>query len=98
MNTIDYALIFKSMGDPTRLQIIKMLSEGEKCACKLLEAFDITQPTLSYHMKSLSECDLVSVRKEGKWSHYSMNKNVLLDFQDFISSLTSNSGADSQCL
>ena len=98
MSTIDYALICKSMGDPTRLQIIKMLSEGEKCACKLLEAFDITQPTLSYHMKSLSECDLVSVRKEGKWSHYSMNKNVLLDFQDFISSLTSNSGVDSQCL
>lgn len=94
MNTVDYALICKSMGDPTRLQIIKMLSKGEKCACKLLEAFDITQPTLSYHMKSLSECSLVSVRKEGKWSHYSMNEEVLLDFKSFIGGLTPESEED----
>jgi ArsR family transcriptional regulator len=98
MNIIDYALICKSMGDPTRLQIIKMLSQGEKCACKLLEAFDITQPTLSYHMKSLSECNLVSVRKEGKWSHYSMNQEVLGSFNDFIGDLSLKDQEASKCL
>ena len=46
MNTIDVALICKALGDSNRLQIIQMLSDGEKCGCKLLEAFEITQPQL----------------------------------------------------
>ena len=45
MNTMDVALICKALGDSNRLQIVQMLSEGEKCGCKLLEAFEITQPT-----------------------------------------------------
>ena len=53
MNTIDVALICKALGDTNRLQIVQMLVDGEKCACKLLEQFEITQPTLSHHMKIL---------------------------------------------
>lgn len=60
MNIIDIALICKALGDSNRLQIIQMLSDGEKCGCKLLEAFEITQPTLSHHMKILNECGLVN--------------------------------------
>ena len=66
MNTMDVALICKALGDSNRLQIVQMLSEGEKCGCKLLEAFEITQPTLSHHMRILTECGLVNARKEGK--------------------------------
>ena len=51
-----YARIFKVMSDPKRLKIIDMLSEGELCACKILEEFHITQPTLSHDMKLM--CDL----------------------------------------
>ena len=58
MNTMDVALICKALGDSNRLQIVQMLSEGEKCGCKLLEAFEITQPTLSHHMRILTECGL----------------------------------------
>ena len=54
MNTVDVALICKALGDSNRLQIVQMLSEGEKCGCKLLEAFEITQPTLSHHMRILT--------------------------------------------
>ena len=54
MNTVDVALICKALGDSNRLQIVQMLSEGEKCGCKLLEAFEITQPTLSHHMRILN--------------------------------------------
>ena len=68
MNTIDVALICKALGDTNRLQIVQRLVDGEKCACKLLEQFEITQPTLSHHMKILCECGLVDMRKEGKWS------------------------------
>jgi len=87
MNEIDVALICKALGDANRLKIVRMLSEGEKCGCVLLEAFEITQPTLSHHMKILSDCGLVETRKEGKWSHYSLNCETLTSFREFISEL-----------
>ena len=88
MNTIDVAVICKALGDSNRLQIVQMLSDGEKCGCKLLEAFQITQPTLSHHMKILCECGLVNDRKEGKWHHYSLNGETLCDFKHFIETLS----------
>lgn len=88
MNTMDVALICKALGDTNRLQIVQMLSDGEKCGCKLLEKFEITQPTLSHHMKILCECGLVETRKEGKWSHYSLHCETLLAFKQFIEGLS----------
>ena len=88
MNTIDVAVICKALGDSNRLQIIQMLSDGEKCGCKLLEAFEITQPTLSHHMKILCECGLVNDRKEGKWHHYSFNSETLQGFIGCIEGLS----------
>lgn len=88
VNSIDVALICKALSDANRLQIVQMLSDGEKCGCKLLEQFDITQPTLSHHMKVLCECGLVESRKEGKWSHYSLNCETLNGFKDFIGGLS----------
>ena len=69
----EYAKIFKVFADPKRLKIIDMLSNGELCACKILEEFQITQPTLSHDMKLLTDIDLVIPRKDGKWTHYSLN-------------------------
>ncbi len=88
MDIVDIALICRALGDSNRLQIIRMLSDGEKCACKLLEKFEITQPTLSHHMKILCECGLVDVRKEGKWSYYSINCSTLGDFRNFVDELS----------
>ena len=73
MDVLDVAAICKALGDSNRLQIIQMLSDGEKCGCKLLEAFEITQPTLSHHMKILCDSGVVIGRKEGKWTHYSIS-------------------------
>lgn len=66
--------IFKALADSTRLEIIRQLRDGEKCACKLLELFDISQPALSYHMKKLVGSGLVEMRREGTWMHYSLNR------------------------
>ena len=88
MNAIDVALICKALGDANRLEIVKMLSDGEKCGCKLLERFEITQPTLSHHMKILVECGLVNSRKDGKWQQYSLNCETLTQFKEFIEGLT----------
>ena len=52
---IDNAKILKAISDPKRLRIVDMLSCGEMCACKIQEAFNITQPTLSHDMKVLPE-------------------------------------------
>ena len=81
------AVIFKAFCDENRIRILKLLETGEKCACKLLEAFDISQPTLSHHMKILLACGLVKARKEGKWSHYSINVETLSQLGQFFSSL-----------
>lgn len=75
--TIEQAAVFKALSDPNRLMIVDMLSCGELCACKILEKFNITQPTLSHHMKTLCECGLVVARKEGKWSYYSLDNETL---------------------
>ena len=56
----EYVSVFKALADETRLKIIQMLSSGELCACNMLEEFNSTQPTLSYHMKILTECGLVN--------------------------------------
>lgn len=85
MNASDIAVICKALGDSNRLRIVQMISDGEKCGCKLLEAFDITQPTLSHHMKILCDCGLVNDRKTGKWHHYSINEEVWKEFNNFIS-------------
>ena len=69
------ALIFKAFCDENRIRILNLLSTGEKCACKLLEELNITQPTLSHHMKILCDSGIVVGRKEGKWTHYSISAN-----------------------
>ena len=67
------AVIFKALGDENRIRILKLLRSGEKCACKLLDELNISQSTLSHHMKILCDAGMVSGRKEGKWTYYSVN-------------------------
>ena len=67
------AKVFKAFCDENRLQILQMLRNGEKCACVLLEHLQISQSTLSHHMKILCDSGIVVGRKEGKWTHYSIS-------------------------
>ena len=67
--------LFKALCDENRLQILRLLQDGEKCACKLLEELNITQPTLSHHMKILCDSGIVEGRKEGKWTHYKISND-----------------------
>lgn len=78
------ARVFKALCDPNRLMIIEMLKSGEKCACKILSDLNIVQSTLSHHMKILCDSGLVSYRKEGKWMHYSLNKQGLMIAMDIL--------------
>ena len=79
--------IFKAFCDENRITILQLLLDGEKCACKLLEAMNITQPTLSHHMKILVDSGIVSGRREGKWMHYSISVEGIQRAQDYLSYL-----------
>jgi len=68
------ARAFKALCDPNRLMIIELLKSGEKCACNLLEELNISQSTLSHHMKLLCESGVVNCRRDGKWMNYSLSK------------------------
>ena len=78
---VDTAKVLKAISDPKRLRIVDMLSCGELCACKILEAFHITQPTLSHDMKVLIEAKIVNDRREGKNIYYSLNKEQIDVFE-----------------
>lgn len=69
----DYLRVFRAFSDERRLRVLELLTEGEKCACVLLEELDIAQPTLSYHMKILRESGIVKERPVGPWKYYSID-------------------------
>jgi ArsR family transcriptional regulator len=83
-----FVAIFKALADETRLKIIEMISCGEMCACDILESFQITQPTLSYHMKILTDCGLIKSRKEGLWIKYSCNIKKIEEVKQFWNNIT----------
>ena len=66
------ASVFKAFADENRIRILKLLSSGDRCACELLEELNITQPTLSHHLKILCDAGIVVSKREGKWMHYSI--------------------------
>lgn len=68
------ARVFKALCNEYRLQALEMLRTGEKCACELNDAIDLSQSTLSHHMKILVDSGIVSARQEGKWRYYTISK------------------------
>lgn len=88
-STTEYALLFKALSDETRLKILEMLSGTELCACNLLEEFNITQPTLSYHMKILTDSELVFGRKDGSWMRYTLNNKKVAEMAAFLADIVS---------
>ena len=99
---LDNARVYKAFCDENRLMILEMLQNGEKCACKLLDKLEISQPTLSHHMRILVESGIVNARKEGKWTYYSFSKDGVADARERLIKLTDIIGncecfADPQC-
>lgn len=89
--------IFKALGDPVRLKIVKMLAEnGEMCVCRILPALDMTQPAVSHHMAVLRIAGLVNSRKQGQWVHYSLSKERLAEAAGYFEELTKDMNEASQ--
>ena len=92
MDNKEIATMFKAFCDENRIQILEMLREGEKCACHILEEMQITQPTLSHHMKILCDAGVVVGRKEGKWMHYSISETGLENVMKYLNQFSKVKG------
>jgi len=67
------ARVFKALGDPVRLRLVSLIGAregGEVCVCDLTSAFDLSQPTISHHLKVLREAGLVDSERRGTWVYY----------------------------
>lgn len=90
-------VIFKALCDENRVQIFRILQNGERCACHLLEKMHLSQPTLSHHMKILCDSGLVVGRKEGKWMHYSISAEGAKIAMDCLKDITAVSENENNC-
>jgi len=84
----DDVKLIKALADENRLAILEMLQNEEKCACFILEELNISQPTLSHHMKILCDSGLVDSCKDGKWMHYSLSFEGCKKLRNFTDKYT----------
>lgn len=82
--------MIKALADENRLAVLESLKNGEKCACVLLEEMNITQPTLSHHMKILCDSGIVEGRKDGKWIYYSISQEGIEKVQNILNRSETN--------
>lgn len=74
----EVAELFRVLGDPTRIEILRLLSLSDEVACTTLDdVLPISKSTISYHIKALRTVGLLTVRKEGRWYHYTLQRDRL---------------------
>jgi ArsR family transcriptional regulator len=76
----ELAPLFKAIADPMRLRLLSLIAchdGGESCVCDLTAAFDVTAPTISYHLRILREAGLISAERRGTWVYYRVNPQVM---------------------
>ena len=78
---------FQTLSDRTRVRILELLRDGERCVCELMADLDIRQSLLSFHLKTLKNAGLVQDRKDGRWVHYSIDWNGLEELKQLIAVL-----------
>ena len=80
------ATVAKALGDPIRLQLVNVLRQhaGKVCVCELVPLFDISQPTLSHHLKKLREAGIVNSERQGLWAYYYVNPGALAELSAWL--------------
>jgi ArsR family transcriptional regulator len=75
---------FKALADPTRVAIVNRLAVGECCVCDLNAAFDLSQPTISHHLKVLRDAGLVESSRRGTWAYYRLVPNAVRELRQTL--------------
>lgn len=76
--------LFHALSDETRLEIVEMLSHGERCVCELMSSLEAAQSRLSFHLKTLKDAGLVTDRRDGRWVYYTLNRPALDEMVEFL--------------
>ncbi len=84
---------FHALSDPTRVEILERLRNGERCVCELTDVLDAAQSRLSFHLRTLREAGLVTDRKEGRWVYYALVPDALAGLAEALTALTTPGGA-----
>jgi ArsR family transcriptional regulator len=84
--------LFHALSDTTRLLILEMLRDGERCVCELQDELDAAQSRLSFHLKVLRDAGLVADRKEGRWSYYRITPEGVAEVHDLALGLQPKKG------
>ena len=73
------ARLFKALGDPARVRIVNLLAtnDGPVCTCELVEPLGLSQPTVSHHLKKLTDAGLLEREQRSKWAYYSLNDEAM---------------------
>lgn len=82
------AQIYKALGDETRLEIVNMLLGKELCVCDIIDAFSLSQPAISHHLKILRQAGILIDTKDGKWVFYSLNPETLKLAEQFLTQVS----------
>ena len=82
------AKVAKALGDPIRLQLVDVLRRhpGQACVCELVPLFDLSQPTVSHHLKVLREAGIVGSERRGLWAYYYVNPEAIKELSAWLSS------------
>ena len=88
---------FHALSDETRLEIVTMLTDGERCVCELMDALDVAQSRLSFHLRVLKEAGIVMDRKDGRWVHYSLNRGRIEEMEALLRVMKPSSRARVAC-
>lgn len=70
----EVSCVLKLLGDKTRLSVVSVLNQRECCVCELVDAFEMSQPSISQHLRKLKEVGIVKEDKRGQWVYYSLNR------------------------
>ena len=81
------AALFHALSDPIRIEVLGLLANGERCVCDLTEALDVAQSRLSWHLKTLKDAGLVSDRREGRWSYYTLERDAFVRAEEALATL-----------
>ncbi|MFJ4469450.1 ArsR/SmtB family transcription factor [Streptomyces sp. NPDC089424] len=87
----DLAKVFKALGDPVRLRLLSLIASragGEVCVCDLTPAFDLSQPTISHHLKLLRQAGLIDCERRGTWVYYWVLPDTLDQLTAFLATTT----------
>jgi len=76
--------LFHALSDATRLSIIAMLRDGERCVCELQGELDAAQSRLSFHLRVLKDAGLITDRRDGRWSYYAIAPAALSEVHDLV--------------